>query len=107
MSKLTWKTLIRGYLLQPSASLSQEPILVLFILCIDHVYGIMYLYLDAYPVTFQVVRDRGEDVGVLSFIGILIGVITGSSTITYITKTRFARRHEKYGSMIPKRVSLR
>ena len=100
-SNVSWGSLARKYMLRPFIMLSQEPILVLFTAYLSVVYGIIYLCLVAYPMSFQVDRGWGEGVGALPFIGTLVGIIAGSSVITLITKTRFARKYKKHGRVIP------
>jgi hypothetical protein len=65
------------------------------------VYGILYLFFEAYPISFQQGRGWNNGVGALPFISILIGVILAGITITIVTKTRFARKFKKHGRVIP------
>jgi hypothetical protein len=81
--------------------LAKEPILLLISLYMGLVYGILYLFFEAYPISFQEVRGWNGGVGALPFIGIMIGVIFGSIAISIATKTRFARKLKKYGHVIP------
>ena len=64
----------------------------------------MGLYICAWVLTqsrsSRVWLRRGVEA--LLFSGILIGVIVGSSTVTYITKTCFAMQYKKQGRVIPK-----
>lgn len=98
---LDFHSVIHTYLFRPFLMLVLEPILLLITIYLAYVYGILYLFFEAYPISFQ--RDRGwnQGVGALPFIGILIGVLLGSITITYTTKTRFARKLKKHGKVIP------
>jgi MFS transporter, DHA1 family, multidrug resistance protein len=100
-TQISWKIILQVYLLRPFILISQEPILVLFTLYISVVYGIIYMFRKAYPISFQVIRGWDQGVGVLPFIGLLVGLIAGASTITVITKTRFARKYKKHGRVIP------
>jgi hypothetical protein len=81
--------------------LVREPILVLVSLYLALVYGILYLFFEAYPISFQQGRGWNSGVGALPFIGILIGVILAGITITIVTKTRFARKFKEHGRVIP------
>lgn len=99
--KVDLHELIHTYFFRPFIMLVQEPILILVTLYMALIYGILYLFFEAYPISFQEERGWNQGVGALPFIGILIGVVFGSLTITWITKTRFARKLKKHGKVIP------
>ncbi|KAI9761602.1 MAG: Citrinin biosynthesis cluster MFS transporter mrr1 [Candelina submexicana] len=89
------------YLLRPFTMLVLEPILVLVTIYLALIYGILYLFFEAYPISFQEERKWNEGVGALPFISILIGVVLGGTVIAIITKTRFARKMKKHGKVVP------
>jgi MFS family permease len=93
--------IIHTYLLRPFIMLIREPILLLITIYMGLIYGILYLFFEAYRISFQEERGRNEGVGALPFIGILIGVLLGAGTITIVTKIRFARKLKKHGKVIP------
>ncbi|PBP21624.1 MFS general substrate transporter [Diplocarpon rosae] len=93
--------LVTTYFLKPLQMLFQEPILLLMTMYMALIYGILYLFFEAYPISFQEERRWNQGVGALPFIGILIGVLLGAITITVVTKTRFARKLQKHGRVIP------
>jgi MFS family permease len=95
------KSLVNTYLLRPFIMLSREPILLLITIYMALIYGILYLFFEAYPISFQEERGWNQGVGALPFLGIMVGVLFGGVTITIITKTRFARKMEKHGRVIP------
>jgi DHA1 family multidrug resistance protein-like MFS transporter len=95
------KSLVNTYLFRPFIMLSREPILVLITIYMALIYGILYLFFEAYPISFQEERGWNQGVGALPFLGIMVGVLCGGLTITIITKTRFARKMEKHGRVIP------
>ncbi|KAL4998589.1 major facilitator superfamily domain-containing protein [Aspergillus recurvatus] len=100
--KPTFGDIVRKYLFRPVQMLMLEPILILITLYLALVYGILYLFFEAYPVSFQ--EERGwtnEGVAGLPFIGIMLGVICGVALIVWQTKTRFARKLAKHGKVIP------
>ncbi|TGO30795.1 hypothetical protein BPAE_0003g00800 [Botrytis paeoniae] len=99
--KLTPHTILQTYLLRPFIMLFQEPILLLITLYMALIYGILYLFFEAYPISFQQSRGWAPGLSALPFIGILIGVLLGAGTISWVTKTRFARKLEKHGRVIP------
>ncbi|KAI2731275.1 uncharacterized protein N7518_002381 [Penicillium psychrosexuale] len=98
----TFSDIVTKYLLRPFQMLTQEPILLAMTIYLALVYGILYLFFEAYPISFGEVRGwTHEGVAALPFIGILIGVLLGACLIIYTTKTRFARKLEKHGRVVP------
>ena len=82
--------------------LFQEPILFLVTLYVAFIYGILYLFFEAYPVAFQEVRGwKSAGVASLPFLGILIGILIGGAYVIYGTKTRFSQKMQKHGQVIP------
>lgn len=100
--KPTFVDIVRKYLFRPVQMLILEPILVLITLYLALVYGILYLFFEAYPVSFQEVRGwTSEGLAGLPFLGIMIGVLCGVALIIWQTKTRFAHKLKKHGTVIP------
>ncbi|KAF2144207.1 uncharacterized protein K452DRAFT_223480 [Aplosporella prunicola CBS 121167] len=95
------RSIVRKYLLRPFIMIFLEPILLLITLYMSVVYGVLYLFFEAYPIAFQEQRGWNEGVGALPFISITIGVVIGALIITYTSKTRFKRKMEKHGKVIP------
>ncbi|KAJ5900686.1 Citrinin biosynthesis cluster MFS transporter mrr1 [Penicillium subrubescens] len=90
------------YLLRPIQMLIMEPILICMTIYLALVYGILYLFFEAYPISFNEVRGwKSLGVAALPFIGIMIGVLCGAGLIIYTTKTRFARKLAKHGKVVP------
>ncbi|KAF2456447.1 MFS multidrug transporter [Lineolata rhizophorae] len=96
-----FRVLAIKYLVRPFAMLILEPILLLITLYMSLVYGILYLFFEAYPIAFQEDRGWNMGVGALPFIALLLGVLIGAIIIVSITKTRFARKMEKHQRVIP------
>jgi DHA1 family multidrug resistance protein-like MFS transporter len=76
------KSLVNTYLLRPFEMLFREPILLLITVYMALIYGILYLFFTAYPISFQGQRGWNQGIGALPFLGIMIGVLCGSVTIT-------------------------
>lgn len=90
------------YFLRPFEMLFLEPILLLITIYMAFIYGVLYLFFEAYPVAFLKVRGwKHPGVAALPFIGILVGVLCGVAFIIFVTKTRFARKMEKHGRVDP------
>jgi len=99
--QIDFKSIAEKYLLRPFAMLLKEPILDLVTLYMAIIYGCLYLFFEAYPIAFQEQRGWNSGVGALPFISITIGVVLGGSIIIYTTKTRFTRKFEKHGHVVP------
>ncbi|KAL2864466.1 MFS transporter [Aspergillus lucknowensis] len=100
--KPTFSDIVRKYLFRPVQMLLLEPILILMTIYLALVYGILYLFFEAYPISFQEVRGwTNEGVAGLPFIGIMVGVLCGVALIIWQTKTRFARKLAKHGRVVP------
>jgi MFS transporter, DHA1 family, multidrug resistance protein len=93
--------LLTRYVFRPLQMLIQEPILLLITLYMAFVYSILYLFFEAYPVSFQEERGWNLGVGALPFLSIAIGVILGAAFVCYLTKTRFARKMKEHGRVVP------
>ncbi|KXS94928.1 hypothetical protein AC578_3929 [Pseudocercospora eumusae] len=89
------------YILRPFKMLTLEPILVLITLYVSLIYGIIYLFFESFPISFQQQRGYNLGVGALPFLSVLIGVILGSLTITSITYTRTARIFAQTQAIVP------
>lgn len=89
------------YIKRPFLMLFQEPILDLITLYISLIYGILYLFFEAFPIAFEETRGYKPGVGSLPFISLLCGVCVGALVIVLITKYRFAPRLKRAGRLIP------
>ena len=95
--QVNMKEIVNKYLFRPFLMMALEPILVLITFYMAFIYGVLYLFFEAYPIAFQEVRGWDNGVGALPFLGILIGVVIGVGIITYASNTRFKRKMEANG----------
>lgn len=86
------RNIAQRYLFRPAAMMAREPILLLVTLYMSFIYGVVYLFFEAYPIAFQEQRHWNLGVGALPFLGITLGVLTGVSIIVYTSQTRFKRK---------------
>ncbi len=100
-SKVDLREIVVKYILRPLKMLALEPILTLVTLYMSLVFGILYLFFTAYPISFQEERKWNAGVGALPFLGITVGVLIGGSIIAVVTKTRFARKMKQQGKVVP------
>ncbi|KAL4807729.1 MFS general substrate transporter [Aspergillus unguis] len=76
---------------RPWMLLFREPIVLLLSLYSAIVYGILYMFLAAFPIVFQEVRGWNEGLGGLSFLGILLGTVIAVA-YTYPTYFRYKKK---------------
>jgi DHA1 family multidrug resistance protein-like MFS transporter len=69
--------LIDENFMRPVRMLFTEPIIFLITLYMSFIYGLIYLFLGAYPIVFQGVHGMNEGVGGLPFIGLIVGQLCG------------------------------
>ncbi|OAG39876.1 hypothetical protein AYO21_05942 [Fonsecaea monophora] len=87
--------------MRPIRMLFTEPIIFLITLYMSFIYGLIYLFLGAYPIIFQGVHGMNEGVGGLPFIGLIIGQFCGGIYIMIdqvAYKKKLVRNH---GVQIP------
>ena len=89
------------YLIKPFVMFIKEPILMLMTLYMSLIYGMLYLFFEAFPISFQEERHWLVGVGSLPFLTILIGVAVGCILTAYLTKVRFARSLKLRGHIPP------
>lgn len=89
----TFRDVLTKYLLRPFQMLALEPILVCFTIYISLIYGILYLFFIAYPISFSQHRHwQSAGVAALPFLGVMVGIVLGAIFITITTKTYYARK---------------
>jgi hypothetical protein len=93
--------IVTRYLFRPLQMLIQEPILLLITLYMAFIYGLLYLFFESYPISFQQKRGWNLGVGALPFLSLTIGVVFGAIFVSYLTQTRFARKMKQHGRVVP------
>ena len=66
---------------RPIRMLVKEPIVLLISIYMAFIYGLLYLFLTAYPLVFQGVHHFNEGVGGLPFIGMILGELIAGIVI--------------------------
>lgn len=75
--KLNLKSLTTTYLFRPFSMLLFEPIVLLLSLYLAVVYGLLYLFFEAFPIVFQGKYNFGPVLIGVSFMGVFVGVVVG------------------------------
>ncbi len=99
-TEITMKVIVEKYLLRPFIMIWQEPILVLVTLYMGLVYGILYLFFEAFPISFTEVRHWNQGLSALPFLSIFIGVILGGGYIGYWSKTSYLPKFRAGGGRV-------
>ncbi|KAF2174287.1 hypothetical protein M409DRAFT_62363 [Zasmidium cellare ATCC 36951] len=80
---LTFNDFMAKYMKTPLHMLAVEPILAILTVYLSLVYGILYLTLEAFPISFQVERGWSAGVASLPFLGLLGGFIIACLLLVY------------------------
>lgn len=78
------KELLEKNLTRPFRMLVTEPILLLITIYLSFVYGILYIFLTAYPLVFQGVHHMNRGVGGLPLLGMATGMLLAGFTAVCI-----------------------
>ena len=86
------RELVSRWLLLPILMLLFEPMLQAITLYMAFVYGLLYLFFDAYPVVFAEIHGmNGVQTG-LAFIGLLVGNLLGCAVYIFYENPRYMRK---------------
>ncbi|KAG0633073.1 major facilitator superfamily domain-containing protein [Tuber brumale] len=75
--EIDFKELVEKNFARPLKLLFTEPIIFLLSLYTAFVYGILYIFLTAYPIVFGEIRGYGLGVSALPYLGMVIGMFLG------------------------------
>ncbi|KAF7518068.1 hypothetical protein PCG10_000642 [Penicillium crustosum] len=76
--KLDLRTIGTDFVSRPLKMLLFDPIVLCMSVFAAFVYGLLYLFLTAYPIVFQKIHGMNRGVGGLPFIGIIVGEAFGA-----------------------------
>jgi DHA1 family multidrug resistance protein-like MFS transporter len=71
--EVEYRELVTKNFLRPMRILFTEPIVLLITIYMSFIYGLLYLFLTAYPIAFQQIRGFNPGVGGLPFFGMIAG----------------------------------
>ncbi|EFR04750.1 polyamine transporter 1 [Nannizzia gypsea CBS 118893] len=102
-SPLTFNDIVHKYLSRPFEMLILEPILSLITLYLAVVYGILYLFFFAYPISFGEVRGWKTTLALQLYLslGLSIGILLGCAVLIYISKHQYAQKLKTTGKLVP------
>ncbi|PYH90768.1 putative MFS transporter [Aspergillus ellipticus CBS 707.79] len=93
------RDVFREYLTRPFTMLVWDPIVLFMSLFGAFVYGLLYLFLTAYPIIFQHIHGMNLGVGGLPYLGIIVGQLLGTVAIA-ATQPWIERKAEQTGGQI-------
>jgi DHA1 family multidrug resistance protein-like MFS transporter len=95
---ITFSDLVHKHLLLPWKLLFLEPIVFLITIYTAFIYGILYLFLEAYPIVFTEYRGIKSTLATLPYIGLIIGVLVGCG-IVIAFEPRYNRKLQANGNI--------
>lgn len=84
---------------RPWLLLFYEPIVLLLSLYVAIIYAILYSFFTAFPIVFQQVRGWSPGVGGLSFVGILVGMLSAILYVIFYVNGVYIKVLEKHGGI--------
>ncbi|KAK6826842.1 hypothetical protein RU639_004842 [Aspergillus parasiticus] len=98
---LDLRSIIRDNLSLPLKMLVKEPIVLCMCIFGAFVYGLLYLFLTAYPYIFQITRGMNPGVGGLPYIGVIIGTLFGAAATAATQPWVLRKLKQNNGEMMP------
>jgi DHA1 family multidrug resistance protein-like MFS transporter len=98
--RLDFRSAVTNYLLLPLKMLISDPVVLLMSLFASFVYGLLYLFLTAYPIIFHQLHRMNPGVGSLPYLGIVAGQVIGAAGIA-ATQPWIAHGLRQTGVMVP------
>lgn len=89
--EIDFRELLEKNFSRPLRMLFTEPIVLLLSIYMAFIYGLLYLFLTAYPLVFQGVHGMNLGVGGLPFIGMVIGQLI-AGTLIFIRQPGYNRK---------------
>jgi MFS transporter, DHA1 family, multidrug resistance protein len=89
--EIDFRELINKNFSRPMRLLFTEPIVLLLSIYMAFIYGLLYLFLTAYPIVFQQIHGMSGGVGGLPYFGMIIGMISAGIYIV-LTQPSYNRK---------------
>ncbi|KAK5100352.1 hypothetical protein LTS08_005101 [Lithohypha guttulata] len=96
-----FQNFIRKYLSKPMVMLLHEPVLDVMTIYISIVYAIMYLTFFSFPYAFSQERGWSRQIGSLSFLSMLVGILTSCAAIAIYSAKYYQPRYKARGKVLP------
>jgi DHA1 family multidrug resistance protein-like MFS transporter len=89
--EIDFRELITKNFSRPMRLLVTEPIVLLLSIYMAFIYGLLYLFLTAYPIVFQQIHGFSGGVGGLPYFGMIIGMLCAGLYIVF-TQTSYNKK---------------
>jgi DHA1 family multidrug resistance protein-like MFS transporter len=96
--EVDFRELIQKNFSRPLKILFTEPIVLMLSIYTAFIYGLLYLFLTAYPVVFQQIHGFGMGVGGLPYFGMIMGQVLGGLSII-LSQPWYTRKLEANGGV--------
>lgn len=96
--EIDFRELMEKNFSRPLRMLASEPIVLLLSVYMAFIYGILYLFLTAYPLVFQGVHHMNLGVGGLPFFGMILGQVT-AGTLIFLRQPGYQKKLAANGGM--------
>ncbi|TVY91282.1 putative transporter [Lachnellula willkommii] len=83
--EIDFRELIIKNFTRPLRLLATEPIVLLLSLYMAFIYGLLYLFLTAYPIVFQQIHGFSGGIGGLPYFGMIVGMVSAGIYIVLLT----------------------
>ncbi|KAL4880915.1 major facilitator superfamily domain-containing protein [Aspergillus karnatakaensis] len=104
--ELSFSAILQDYLAIPLKMLALDPIILCMCIFGSFVYGLLYLFLTAYPITFQRIHGMNPGVGGLPFLAVIVGQFL-AGLFFYVRQPWFMRKIKaNKGQMVPEWLLL-
>ncbi|OGE47636.1 hypothetical protein PENARI_c039G10839 [Penicillium arizonense] len=90
---------------RPWVLLFREPIVLLISIYMSIIYGTLYMFFAAYPIIFQKIRRWDEGLGGLSFLGIMVGILSSIPSM-FIGHARYRKKASKGAKRLAPEIRL-
>lgn len=97
--RLDPRSILTEYLALPLKMLVLDPIVTCMCVFASFVYGLLYLFLTAYPIIFQRIHGMNPGVGGLPYLGVIVGQLLGAVGIA-ATQPWILRKLEQTGGVM-------
>jgi DHA1 family multidrug resistance protein-like MFS transporter len=97
--QLNLRSVVTDYVGLPLKMLARDPIVLCMSIFASFVYGLLYLFLTAYPLIFQQVYGMNPGVAGLPYLGVIVGQLLGALGV-FAMQPWVLRKMERNGSVI-------
>ncbi|EAW18808.1 MFS transporter [Aspergillus fischeri NRRL 181] len=99
--RLDPRSILTEYLALPLKMLVFDPIVTCMCVFASFVYGLLYLFLTAYPIIFQKIHSMNPGVGGLPYLGVIVGQLLGAVGIAATQPWILRKLKQTGGVMMP------